>query len=233
MSLRGGVAIASIAVMVGGCSTSAPDPDVSTTPSQSAEAAPSAPPRFDVSPIARLRDAMPPGFVPTPPSGVTELTPALAANVGSVVSYGQPFIVEPAGCRPLLQQVRASAGALSQRTRGDEVDKRAISIGAVTPVDVPDPIPASGCERMTYDVDQDEHPLRGTVERLQAPAIDGAVTISLRNVVESYPNVEYSYAAIVDGELYVNIDARLAADFPTESVLGDLLVKAVAAVRGE
>jgi hypothetical protein len=66
---------------------------------------------------------MPPGFVPTSPSGVTELTPALAANVGSVVSYGQPFIVEPAGCRPHLQQVRASSGALSQGTRGDETDK--------------------------------------------------------------------------------------------------------------
>jgi hypothetical protein len=175
---------------------------------------------------------MPPGFIPTRPSGVTELTPTLAANIGSVVAYGRPFVVNPAECRPLLEQVTASAGAQSQRARGDEVGKRAISIGAVAPVDVPVPIPASGCDRMRYEIDQAERPLRGTIDRLQAPAIDGAVTIALRNVVEGYPEVEYSYAAIVDGELYVDVDARLAADFPAETVLGDLLVKAVAAVRG-
>lgn len=231
-ALRGvAVVVSMVTVMVGGCSTqSASDSDPSTASSQSA---PSPPSRFDVSAIAKMRDAMPPGFIPTYPSGVTKLTPPLAANVGSVVSYGQPFIVEPAGCRPLLQQVRASAGAQSQRARGDEVDKRTISIGAVAPVDVPDPIPSVGCDRMTYDVDEAEYPLRGTVERLRTPAIDGAVTIALRNVVEGYPNVEYSYAAIVDGGLYVDVDARLAPDFPAEAVLGDLLVKAVAAVRGQ
>ena len=233
LRVRSVLALALVALVVGGCSTTnAPVPERSTAPATSVKAEPAGPARFDVSPIAKLRESMPPGFIPAPPSGVIELSPELASDVGSVVSYGKPFSVEPAGCRPLLQQVTAGEGALSQRVRGDEAKKRAISIGATTPVYVLDSLPVSGCDRMNYDVDQPEHPLRGIAERLQAPVIEGAVTVALRNVVDGDPNVEYRYSAIVDGDLYVDVDARLAPDFPAEVVLADLLEQAVMAVRG-
>jgi hypothetical protein len=124
-------------------------------------------------------------------------------------------------------------GADSYHVRGDELDKRQISIGAENPVAVPAEIPSAGCDRFTYAVDEDEHPLKGSVERLAAPAIDGATTIALRYDVEGFPNIEYAYAAILDGRVYVDVQARLAPDFQAEPVLSALLVKAVAAVRGD
>ena len=40
----------------------------------------------------------------------------------------------------------------------------------ISPVTVPAEIPAMGCERFTYAVDEDEHPMTGTVNRLTPPS---------------------------------------------------------------
>jgi hypothetical protein len=142
-------------------------------------------------------------------------------------------MVDPSKCRPLLKPVDGQVGSDSMHIRGVEGDQTTISLGAVNPVTVPAAIPSAGCERFAYTVDQAEHPMKGNVNQLEAPEIDGATTVALRYDVEGFPEVEYSYAAILDGRVYVDVQARLAPDFQAEPVLSALLVKAVAAVRGD
>ena len=208
-----------------GCSstTTESEPGPSTSAESVAE--------YDVSRMSELRAAFPLGFVPGPPSEPIEVGDRLVDTVGAVVSYGKPFSVAPSQCRPLLKPVDGQLGAESMHVRGDGPDKTSMSVGATAPITVAAQIPTTGCDRMTYDVDQTDHPLSGTVERLVAPPIDGATTIALRFDVEGFPDVEYSYAAILDGQAYVDVRARLAPDYAAESVLSAFLVKAVAAVR--
>lgn len=230
--VRRGAALLTVVVALAGCSTSTSGSAKSAVTSTAASTSVSAAPGFDVSRLNQLTGAFPAGFALAPISAPIKLSPQLLPAVATVVSYGQPFTVDPPQCRPLLKPVDGQVGADSLHIRGDELDKRAIALGAENPVSVPAEIPSAGCERFTYAVDQPEHPMKGAVERLEAPAIDGATTIALRYDVEGFPNVEYSYAAIVDGRVYVDVQARLAPEFPAEPVLSALLVRAVAAVAG-
>jgi hypothetical protein len=193
----------------------------------------SAAPGFDVARLNQLSADFPPGFVPGPPSVTLKIGQQLLPSVGTVGTYGQPFMVDPSKCRPLLQPVDGQMGSDSMHIRGVEGDQTTISLGAVNPVTVPAEIPSTGCERFAYTVEQAEHPMKGNVDLLKAPQIDGATTVALRYDVEGFPEVEYSYAAILDGRVYVDVQARLAPDFQAEPVLSALLVKAVAAVRGD
>jgi hypothetical protein len=149
------------------------------------------------------------------------------------VSGSKPYTADPPQCSLLLKPVDGVAGSDSIGIRADEVEKRSISVGAYVPVDVPAEIPATGCDRMTYKVPDDNYPTTGTVERIVAPTIDGATTFGLKIAVDGFPDPEYFYAAILDNRVYVNVNARLAPDFQAQPLLPDLLVKAVAAIRGQ
>ncbi len=186
---------------------------------------------YDVGRISQVEDAMPEGFVPFP-TDVRKLQHQLVPQVGTVVSYGKPFTVEPAQCRPLLKPVDAQAGADSAGFRADGIEKRSIGVGADMPIIVPAAIPTTGCDRMTYRVEDETHPTSGTVERIAAPEIDGATTLALKITVDGFPDPDYAYTAIVDDRLYVDVQARLAPDYPAQPMLSDLLVQAVDAVRG-
>ncbi|RAV07222.1 hypothetical protein DQP55_22485 [Mycolicibacterium sp. GF69] len=186
--------------------------------------------KVDLAALSQLEDDMPPGFVPYP-SEVRELKPIYVAGVGSVVSSGKPFTVEPSECRTLLQPVEGRAGADTMGIRADGPERRAISVGADTPVSVPAEIPERGCDRLTYTVPDDNNPRRGSAERIDAPDIDGAATFALKITTDGYADPEYFYAAIFD-DVYVHVDARLAPDFAAQPLLPDLLVKAVSSVRG-
>lgn len=222
------VVLCSVVALVG-CSTSETEPR-----SSPAQTAPASPPSYDVSRIAELQDAFPPGFIAAPGDDQPiKVSPQLVGIVGTAVSYGSPFTVDPPRCRPLLKPVDARTGADTLHIRGDGPEKRSISVGAYAPVTVPTEIPSAGCDRFTYDVDEEDYPLNGSVERLTAPVIDGAVTNAVRFDVTGYPNVEYAYTAILDGRVYVDVQARLAPEFQAEPVLTELLLKAVAAVRGQ
>jgi hypothetical protein len=187
---------------------------------------------YDLSKLSELTDDMPPGFNPYP-FEVRKLEPVLVPGVGTVVSYGKPFTVEPPECRVLLKSVDAQAGADTAGFRAGGQDKRSISVIADMPVNVPDEIPATGCDRMTYQVPDDGHPMTGTVERIAAPNIDAAITYGLKVTVDGFPDPEYFYAAILDNHVYVNVNARLAPDFQAQPLLPDLLTKAVTAIRGQ
>jgi hypothetical protein len=206
-----------------GCSGSENKPEQTST--QAAE-------EFDLSRLSELEDDMPPGFIPNP-SEVKKLQHVLVAGVGTVVSYGKPFTVEPPQCQVLLKPVDGQAGADMIGIRADGHEKRTITVGADMPITVRADIPETGCDRMTYQVPDDRRPTTGTVERITAPTIDGATTLALKITVDGFPDPEYSYVAIVEDRLFVDVQARLAPDYAAEPLLPDLLVKAVSAIRGQ
>jgi hypothetical protein len=213
------------AVVLSGCSSSTTGP--AKTPTSSVEESAG----YDLSRLAEVKDDFPPDFTPSP-FEVAKLDPAYVDQVGAVVSYGKPFTVDPQQCRALLKPVDGRIGADTNGSRVDGPNKQSIAVNADAPVTVPAEIPATNCDRMTFDVKNDAVRTRGTAERITAPIIDGAVTEALQIQIDGYPDVEYYYAAIVDNRLYVNVAARLNPSFDAQPRLPDLLVKAVAAVRG-
>jgi hypothetical protein len=213
------------AVVLSGCSSSTTGP--AKTPTSSVEESAG----YDLSRLAEVKDDFPPDFTPSP-FEVAKLDPAYVDQVGAVVSYGKPFTVDPQQCRALLKPVDGRIGADTNGSRVDGPNKQSIAVNADAPVTVPAEIPATNCDRMTFDVKNDAVRTRGTAERITAPIIDGAVTEALQIQIDGYPDAEYYYAAIVDNRLYVNVAARLNPSFDAQPLLPDLLVKAVAAVRG-
>ncbi|MDT5240638.1 MAG: hypothetical protein QOD97_2836 [Mycobacterium sp.] len=218
-------ALLGTAVVLSGCSSSTTGP--AKTPTSSVEESAG----YDLSLLAEVKDDFPPDFTPSP-FEVAKLDPAYVDQVGAVVSYGKPFTVDPQQCRALLKPVDGRIGADTNGSRVDGPNKQSIAVNADAPVTVPAEIPATNCDRMTFDVKNDAVRTRGTAERITAPIIDGAVTEALQIQIDGYPDVEYYYAAIVDNRLYVNVAARLNPSFDAQPLLPDLLVKAVAAVRG-
>jgi hypothetical protein len=218
-------AICSI-LALSGCAGSTPTPgQTSTSTSVQAET-------YNLARLSDLEDDMPPGFIPFP-SEVRKLQHVLVAGVGSVVSNGKPYITVPSECSILLKPVNGEAGADSSGFRADGQDSRGISVGADMPVTVPAAIPATGCDRMTYRVEDDRRATTGTAERIAAPVVEGAATYALKITVDGFPDPEYFYAAILDDRVFVDVQARLAPDYAAEPLLPDLLVKAVTAIRGQ
>ncbi|WP_319458341.1 DUF5642 family protein [Mycobacterium sp. RTGN4] len=148
-------------------------------------------------------------------------------QVGTTVSYGKSFSVDPPQCRALLKPVDGTLGANFIGLRGDGPDEQTIYVGADDQVTVPARIPAKGCDRMTFDVDSALP--NGTANRIAAPRIAGVTTVAFK---VHYTPPEYYYIAILDDHVYVHVDARVSPDFQAQPFLPDLLVKAVAAIRG-
>ena len=228
MDLRGATVLpllVCVGIALPGCSTSVKESE--NAPPTSADAAVG----YELARLAEVKDDFPPDFTPSP-FEVAKLDPAYVDQVGAVVSYGKPFTVDPQHCRALLKPVDGRIGADTNGSRVDGPNKQSIAVNADAPVAVPAEIPATNCDRMTFDVKNDAVRTRGTAERITAPIIDGAVTEALKIQIDGYPDVEYYYAAIVDNRLYVNVAARLNPSFDAQPLLPDLLVRAVAAVRG-
>lgn len=202
------------------------DPNIEQQPT------PPAPPRapgIDVLQLGEITDELPVDFVPTPLQQ-KRIGPDDAATYGTVVSYGAPFTVDPSQCRALLQPVTGRVGAVTYGGRADGLNGQSIAVGATDQV-VPVALPGGGCDRMTYRV-EGRRSDAGTVERIAAPDIDGAETLALRITVDGSPRPEYYFAAILDGHVLVDVRARLTAEAQPDPMLGDLLAKAVTAVRG-
>jgi hypothetical protein len=191
-----------------------------------------APQEYDLSRLSELEDDFPPDFTPGN-SEVEKLHHVYVPSVGAVVSGSKQYTADPPQCSLLLKPVKGVAGSDSIGILADGLESRSIGVGAYVPVDVPAEIPATGCDRMTYTVPDDHRPYSGTAERIAAPAIDGATTYALKTTIDGFGDPEYFYAAILDNRAYVNVNARLAPDFEAQPLLPDLLVKAVAAIRGQ
>jgi hypothetical protein len=116
------------------------------------------------------------------------------------------------------------------RIRGDQPDSRGISVGAIVPVGA-SALPTESCAQFGFDIDDDRYRRKGSVERIGAPSIDGATTFALKISVDGSLDPEYSYVAILGGDAYVDVQARVAPEWTAaETELSDLLVKAAAAI---
>ncbi|BBY26009.1 DUF5642 family protein [Mycolicibacterium sediminis] len=235
LTLRSGAVVLTCALVMCGCATEDEPRDTGMGETRSSVVVTTpARPGLDLSRITEAMPALPSGFVRTEKQPIVplELADRFVDRVSTVVSYGRPFVVEPATCRPLLKPVDAAVGADTIRFRGDRGRKEMISVGATQPVTIPQPIPATGCDRMSFQVPDDGHPMSGTVDRFAPPPIEGAETIALRVLVDDSPYTEYHYAAILDGGGFVDVHTRVDPAFAAEPALSDLLVTAVDAVRG-
>ncbi len=162
--------------------SSAVAPDTSSTRSESATsesrspAAPVAPARIDIARLVEVSGDFPAEFPPGPPRGPTKESPEYAHLVGDTVSYGRPFTVDPPQCRGLLDPVDGQAGADRMLVGAQGPGKQVISVIVSNPVAVRAGLPSTGCERMSFHVEDDAVLTLGTAERLAAPNIDGAAT---------------------------------------------------------
>lgn len=229
MCIRRVIAACSLAICLtialAGCSSTKDEPTPTPTSTQAKQ-------EYDLSRLSEVEDDMPTGFIPFP-AELRKLPHVLVAGVGDVVANGKQFTVDPPHCAVLLKPVDGETGADMIGFRADGLEKRSIGVGADLPVTVPAEIPTTGCDRMSYAVPDDNYPYVGTAERIAAPDIDGAITMALKITMDGFPDPEYFYAAILDNRLFVDINARLSPDYPAQPLLPDLLVKAVAAIRGD
>jgi hypothetical protein len=226
VALRGRAVVAVVmcaAAVLAGCSSS-PRTEATSTPSPPSAA------EYDLARLGDVENHLPAGFTAYP-FEAAPLDPAFVGQVGAVVSYGKPFSVNPSQCHALLKPVDGQLTARTNGIRADGPDKQSIAVNADAPVTVATGVPATGCDQMTFDVDDDAVRTFGAGERIAAPAIDGATTEALKIQFDGATAVQYSYSAILDDRLYVNVAARLDPNFDAQPLLPDLLVQAVAAVR--
>ncbi|MGV0716260.1 DUF5642 family protein [Mycolicibacterium sp. XJ662] len=186
---------------------------------------------IDLSRLNEIRGDFPPGFEPEGLSVPERQTAQQAALVGDTMGYGRPFTVEPPHCRALLEPVRGQVGANKIGVGAEGPDRQVITVSVTDPVTVPAGLPSTGCERVAFEVESGVHTV-GTATPLTAPGIDGAATSAIKVATDGFQYTEYFYVAILDSRVFAQVRARVNPEFPTEPVLPDLLVKAVAAVRG-
>jgi hypothetical protein len=219
------------AVVLSGCSASKPEPqaDPSSVPSSSVAASSD----VDVARLAAIAGDFPTDFTPEPPFTPGKVAQEHAHLVGDTVSYGRPFTVDPPHCRALFKPVDAQGGADRLGVGAEGPGKQLLNVSVYSPVSVSAALPATGCERMSFHVEDDAVLTNGTAERLAAPNIDGAATTAVRVRTDLFEYIEYFYVAILDGRTFVQVQARVHPDFQAEPLLPDLLTKAVTDLRGQ
>ena len=187
----------------------------------------------DLAHLSSLVDQFPPGFTAVPfQQRIT--SQGAVDSVGAVVPAGGRLTVDPPRCKVLLKPVEGRAGAQSIATSASGAGEQRIGLGADDHVTVPTPIPATGCERMSYRVDGDTRDRPAVaVERVAAPQIHDATTVALKSTAKGYSYCDYSYLAVLDEGVLVHVNARLRPDVQADPMLSALLGKAVAAVRAE
>jgi Domain of unknown function (DUF5642) len=223
-AVRGRLALLAVGcVVLAGCSSTTTSSEPPATTGAVADAKP-----LDLSRLSQFNRLLPPDFV-SDAAHVTETKPEYVDSVGDLLILGKPFAVDPPQCKSILKPVGGQANAPSIGMRGVGPDKQAIAVSADDPVIVTSELSVSGCERMTLKVDNHT----ATIERIEAPAIDGASVITLKVTYQEARTVDYSYAAVVDGHAFVLVQGRLNPAYPAQHVLSDLLAKAVAILRGQ
>lgn len=190
-----------------------------------------APPmKNDINRLANVKDAFPqgikPNVIPARTSGDID-TVKIGRLVGSASTS-----VDPPQCEPVLQPVRQSGGALTTALYTPGRDGPYVVVGAsqsdhLSPVE----LSQTGCVHISYSA-EGEH---GTVDRLVPPTIDRATTFAFRTQYTydyGLSGTSYFYSAILDENIYITVRGQLDSDAESERALPELLVNAVAAVRG-
>lgn len=192
-------------------------------------------PTADLAGISAVTTSFGPQFTVTEvaPTGID---PALLA--GQPLPDGLRF--DPPGCarlataRPVPPGTEGNMAAVSAEGEGNRFIVFAVETSVPIPVDKPE----SGCTRVAFAGDT----VRGTVEQVQAPEIDGAQTLGVHRVVQTMVEGSartgelYSYSAhFGDYQVIVSANPLVVPGTPVRPVdtrrARDLLVAGVNAVR--
>lgn len=196
---------------------------------QSAAAAPTATP-YDISKIEAVKDDFPAGFT-------AEAHPVKTLEQGDIAGSGAAaFIdagVDPPQCRsvviPTYTDPKAGAQAAGVIGQGDQGNMYVIALRSPDPVAAED-VPA-GCDRVTLSGSPEA---TGSVERIPAPDIAGVTTTGVKLIAEgSDDEPDYLYTAALDDRTSIVVMGSADQQLAPQQLMSDLLVNAVAAVRGQ
>ncbi|MEZ0366157.1 DUF5642 family protein [Mycobacterium sp. pUA109] len=203
----------------------------STQPQPSSPAATSAAPAvdYDIARVDNVKDDFPAGFNPQAEQAKTL---SQADIDGSGINAFTGAQVDPPQCRSLIipPYAEPSVGSQAAGIRG-EGDQGNIDVVALK---LPQPIkatpPPAGCDQVTLSGSPEAS---GTAQPVPAPTIAGVTTSAAKLSVNSGDDPDYVYTAALDDRTTVVVMGGTDPDLNPEQVMSDLLVKAVAAVRGQ
>jgi len=228
---RGLVLLAALGVgaTLAGCGASTEVTPAGPVASQPPAAEPSPAP-YDISRVDAITDDFPQGFTaeahPAKTLGQSDID-------GSAVAAFTDAQVDPPQCRSVVIPPYAdptvgteAAGVIGQ---GDQGNMYVVALRSPNPVAAAaDP---EGCDRISLSGSPEA---TGTVERIPAPAIAGASTTGVKlSVADPAEDPDYLFTAALDERTSVVVMGSADAQLDPQRVMSDLLVKAVAAVRGQ
>jgi hypothetical protein len=182
---------------------------------------------YDISRIAQLANAFPPDFKVTPIGPITLTQEQADRAMGAMKKLGSTY--NPPECDQLLKHPITLAGSKMQgfAARGSQ---EIMVAAAQSAQPVPTFMPVDACKHVTFD---EPGKVKGTVDHLPSPPIDGLTVIVLKVHVEvteagtSKTLDQYQYQAPLSDRTGVVVMG--SAD---PQLLEGLLTKAVTAIRG-
>jgi hypothetical protein len=152
---------------------------------------------------------------------------------GDVDRFGNGTLasVDPPQCRSLLRPVDVSVGSDVARiyAPGPSSDISMMAVKLTDPLTAD--LPVQGCDRVGYTLDGGQP--GGTVERIEAPHIDGAKTQAIKYQVSADPVAfAYEYAAFLGDRVVITLRTSRKQDSPEPPGLSALLGDAASAVQG-
>ncbi|AEF36554.1 conserved hypothetical protein [Mycolicibacter sinensis] len=233
-SARHGVALMTVlgvAAILAGC-----DRSVESAPAGSAAPRPAAAQStqdaaaYDISRVDAVKDDFPEGFTaqahPAKTLGQQDI-----AGSGVVAFTDAQF--DPPQCRSVVIPPYVdptvgteAAGVIGQ---GDQGNMYVVAMRSPKPVaTADDPV---GCDRISLSGSPQA---TGTVERIPAPAIPGVSTTGVKlTVADPEEDPDYLYTAALNDRTSIVVMGSADQQLDPQRLMSDLLVKAVAAVRGQ
>ncbi|MGB3476065.1 MAG: DUF5642 family protein [Mycobacterium sp.] len=218
-----------VGATLAGCGASTEVAPAGPVASQPPAAEPSPAP-YDISRVGAVADDFPQGFTaqahPAKTLGQSDID-------GSAVAAFTDAQVDPPQCRSVVIPPYVdptvgteAAGVIGQ---GDQGNMYVVALRSPNPV-AAESEPA-GCDRISLAGSPEA---TGTVERIPAPAIAGATTTGVKlSVANPEEDPDYLYTAALDERTSVVVMGSADEQLDPQRLMSDLLVKAVAAVRGQ
>ena len=172
------------------------------------------------------------------PSAGSAATPQPAASAApqydiSRVAAFTDAQVDPPQCRsvviPPYVDPKLGTDAAGVIAQGDQGNMYVVALKAPAPVAAGEN--PAGCDRVALSGSPQA---TGTVERIPAPDIAGATTTGARlTVADPQEDPDYLYTAALDDRTSIVVMGSADTALDPQRLMGDLLVKAVSAVRGQ
>ena len=225
------LAVLGVGITLVGCSHSGQQESAgsSAAPSAESSSAAAAPAGYDISRVGNVSGDFPTGFTVQSETQKT-LTQQDIDNSG--VNSFTGAAVDPKQCRALLIPPNAepTVGAQAAGVRGNSDQGSMFIVAMTSPQPVPVTAPPAGCDHASITGDPDA---TGTADAIPAPQIDGATTTGVKLTIAEDEDPDYIFTAALDDRTSIVAVGSTDADLNPQQTLSDLLVKAVAAVRGQ